>query len=146
MSYLDAEIDEFFTKDPADPPPLQMLEDLSGNRLPRAPEWELIVDAAYDWVLDSGRLSLIGRYHWQDEMFFRAQNDPDKVQESVGTLDARLTYFTGDERWRISVFGSNLTDEQAFTHLLIEAGLLGSPVNVVPNAPRTYGVEVGFRY
>ena len=47
-----------------------------------------IVDAAYDWVLDSGRLSLIGRYHWQDEMFFRAQNDPDKVQESVGTPKA----------------------------------------------------------
>ncbi len=146
VAYLDAEIKSFVTKDPADPPPLQVSEDLSGNRLPRAPEWEINVGAAYDWELNNGRLTLSGGYHWQDDMFFRAQNDADKVQEGYGTYGARLTYVSRDERWRVSAFGKNLGDEKAFSHLLIEAGLLGSPVNVVPNAPRTYGVEVGYRY
>ncbi len=146
VAYLDAEIKSFVTKDPADPPPLQVLEDLSGNRLPRAPEWEINVGAAYDWDLNNGRLTLSGRYHWQDDIFFRAQNDADKMQEGYGTYDARLTYVSSDDRWRVSAFGKNLGDEQAFSHLLVEAGLLGSPVNVVPIAPRTYGVEVGYRY
>lgn len=146
ISYLDSEINDFITKDPADPAPRQVLEDLSGNQLPRAPELEVNLGVSYSWDLGHGELTLSGQYHWQDDMFFRPQNDEDKMQEAYDTVDARLTYLSADERWRISAFGKNLADEQAISNLLIEAGLFGSPAVVTPNNPRTFGVEVGYRF
>jgi len=144
--YLDAEVKDFFTEDPSVPPALRQLEDLSGNTLPRAPEWEFKIGAEYTWDLVQGDLTLRGQYHWQDDTFFRAQNNPDKKQEAYETVDARLTYMSADGRWRVSAYGKNLGDEEYFTNLVVEAGLSGSPVAVTAGPPRTYGVEVGYRF
>ena len=146
FAYLDATFTDFMSADPADPAPLQTVEDLSGNRLPQSPEFELVAGAQYTWPLPSGDLSLSSNYHWQDKTFFRAFNDEDKAQDAYGELDARLEYVHDDGRWRVALFGKNLTDKEAIRGLQVEAGLFGAPSLVNPNQPRTWGGEVGFEF
>lgn len=145
-AYLDAKFTDFMSRDPSDPAPLQTLEDLSGNRLPQSPEFEITAGGRYTWALPSGDLTFSSNYHWQDKTFFRAFNDEDKSQDAYGELDARLEYAHDDGRWRLALFGKNLTDEEAIRGLQIESGLAGAPALVNPNQPLTYGVEFGIQY
>jgi iron complex outermembrane receptor protein len=60
---------------------------------------------------ESGRLSLRGDYNWTDSQQKDFANDPRAFQKSYGNLDANLTYTTVDEKWLVSLGGTNLTDE-----------------------------------
>lgn len=146
FAYLDATFTEFVSADPSDPAPLQTQEDLSGNRLPQSPEFELVAGGQYTWPMQSGELSFSANYHWQDKTYFRAFNDEDKAQDAYGELDARLEYFHENDGWRLFLFGKNLTDEEAIRGLQVEAGLFGAPLLVNPNQPRTFGGGFGIEF
>jgi iron complex outermembrane receptor protein len=60
---------------------------------------------------DSGRLFLRSDYSWTDTQQKDFANDPRALQKSYGNLDANLTYATADEKWLVSLGGTNLTDE-----------------------------------
>ena len=149
LAYLDAEFDDYVSEDPLlnlpgrPPSPAQ---DLSGNRLPRSPEWELNLGVEIDFNLAGGAVNIRAEYHWQDEMYFRAFNNEDKKQDAWDVFNMRATYASADDRWRVSAFGKNLNDEQYITNLFPEAIFFGGPVMASIAPPRTWGVEVGYRF
>jgi len=139
LSYLDATYEEFSSVDAVNP--AAGLQDLSGNHLPRSPEFSLNVGASYTWLLDDMG-SLTGRvnYSWFDEQFFRAFNLERDQEGSYSRTDLSLTWRSAGERWQVEAFVRNLEDDNTISNIIVAAASLGSTALASFNAPRTYGV------
>lgn len=59
-------------------------------------------------------------------------------------LNAFLTFESQDERWRAQIYGRNLTDKLYRQNVIRATSVIGTLD--LWSAPRTYGLEVGFRY
>jgi len=69
----------------------------------------------------------------------------DDLDGAYDNVDARITYNDPSERWSVSLFGQNLTDEQYLYSLGGFAASIGSPIaDRAP--PRFFGVEAAYRF
>ncbi|MCZ6719669.1 MAG: TonB-dependent receptor, partial [Gammaproteobacteria bacterium] len=139
LAFLDAEYDEFIGLDPI----LGGAIDLSGNSLRSAPDLSFGVAAQYQLNLAiHGSVTLRGEYQWQDDVFFNQFEDPLIGQQSFGLLNARVTWVTANERFGVSLFAKNITNEAYFsTGITFGFG----PLGVIAD-PRTYGIELTVAY
>jgi iron complex outermembrane receptor protein len=157
LAWLDTEYDEFVTEDPAWPGDggcgrevaAPRTISLSGCQLPRAPELQAVVGASWTQPLSSGaELGLRADVSYRDDQYFTQFNRGIVSQESYALLGARATYTSSSERWYVTAYGDNLTDEDYFVTVL-ESGV-AAPGTVVPQAvvgaPRTYGLIVGYNF
>jgi iron complex outermembrane receptor protein len=125
-------------------------EDLAGlvtpisidNELPNAAEWAF--NLGIRWSTDVGqlgRLTLRGDYSWRDDMYKDAINTPEVWQSAHGLLYAAAKFAGNDERWAVTLFGDNLTDER-----YIVSGGSNKPDFGLAYAtyarPRTWGLSV----
>lgn len=104
-----------------------------GNRAPYAPTYDANVSATWRtgrWYA-GGEVSAVGRTYYDETEASQF------MQRSHVTVDLNAGYET--ERWRVGMFGANLTNE--YYRSLIVPGVLHG----VPGAPRTWGVEVTVR-
>ena len=132
-SYLDTEYERFVIPGGAD---------FTGNRLQTAPE--NTVSAGFNYrrpVGDMGSLLLNASYSWQDDYFTGASNSPDFLIDSYGLVNASVGFETNDGRWRISLWGNNLSDKE---YVLIR-GTSGA-IGEYYGAPLTYGATLTFNY
>jgi len=139
LAFLDAEYDVFNGFDPI----LGGTIDLSGNSLRSAPDLSFGVAAQYQINLAKhGSVTLRGEYQWQDDVFFNQFEDPLIGQQSFGLLNARVTWVTANERFGVSLFAKNITDEAYFsTGITFGFG----PLGIIAD-PRTYGIELTLAY
>ena len=112
--------------------------DLSGNQLSRAPEWTVSTAIDYelpmsDWGSLSGRLE----YNFRSEFFFTADNNPLLAQGDFGLLNAFLRFESADDAWYAFASARNLTDEDYFNQILLQAS---------PGYPDTYEIGFGYRF
>ncbi len=123
------------------------IEDFSGNTMIRAPEHTATLAAEYAWSLN-GNGSIIPRiqYFISDEIFFNASNSNDSREPSYGTLQIRTRWESENDRMFIEGFVENLTDEDVRSTRSVGSGLLGRPITVAYEPPRTWGVRVGGSY
>jgi iron complex outermembrane receptor protein len=144
--------------------------DLNGNpvdksdfELRRAPKFTFGLNGTYEQSLSNGHALVYNvNYSYKDDYYIGASTflpaaaqEPSKV-EAFGTLDASITYDA--ERWAVSLWGKNLTDEDWFLHMLdvgtsYVGGPGGQPIPVpglwtfgTISPPRTYGVEMRFKF
>ncbi|MBM5811606.1 MAG: TonB-dependent receptor [Gammaproteobacteria bacterium] len=116
--------------------------DCSGNRLQNAPEWSGSFAAAYERPIGNDlKLWLSGSLTFRDDGFVQVTNDPAFLHEQRSLVGARLGVGADDNHWRVTLWGSNLLDEEydelAFDFLGTQYALLG--------APRTWGIEFEVR-
>jgi iron complex outermembrane receptor protein len=157
LAFLSTEYDEFITEDPGWPGArgcgslvtAPRTISLAGCELPRAPE--LQGTAGAQWripMAGGGEIRLRGDYSWRSNQYFTQFNRDVVSQDSYGILNARVTYAAPDERWSVTAYADNLSDEDYFVTVL-ESGV-AAPGTVVPQAvvgaPRTYGAVVNFRF
>lgn len=150
LAYLDAKFDKgsvssvqvdsfvFGTNPPV------VKEDISGNRLTRAPKWQLSLNARQDWELDVGALSAQVGYRYQSSVFFleTQQNKPTYRGDGWSTWDARIALKPGAGNWELAAFVQNITDERHFSQV---TSFFGLP-NAALNEPRKIGVQVNWKY
>ncbi len=147
LAYLDARFTEGALTEPLRPAPLDqppgsVVQDLSGNRLPRAPEWKTNVGAQLFWPLASGgELMVRANYAWQSEVFFTVFNIDAASQDDYGVVDGRIQYTHGDGKWDVALFGRNLTDETYFMNQILTGTTYGAEFVGTLGAPRTVGIE-----
>ena len=135
MAYLDATYQEYFNGQ----------VDLSGNRMPKAPEFT--VSGGFEYradLTDAGALVLRGEARYQSETNFDQFETPELVQDAYTIANARVTYESEDERWRVSAYCNNLADETYVQSMVRVDAVFGTIASY--GAPRTYGVEVSFSY
>lgn len=127
-------------------------QDVTGSHLTNSPEWAYSVSGYYNVPLgDSAYRGLLNlTYSYRSDVFF-AYRDPNTVQSAYGLLNASIGVQSEDRRYRLTVFGRNLTDQHFAS--VIAAGFLdtsaagaGYTQLLTSESRRTVGVEVGVRF
>ena len=146
---LDAKYKEFFGDLYGD----GMAVDNSDLDIRRAPELTYSINSTMDFNVGRGALTWRLGYSWKDDYEMSSVNFIGTSIDAYGVLDTSLMYTL--DNWKFSVFGRNLTDEDAYTHDYPAAPnrpTAGSPNNgtfwkfALPRAPREWGAEVSYSF
>jgi iron complex outermembrane recepter protein len=154
--YLDATYDDFRYVVPGGAPPLSgcavspaatggFLVDCSGRQAPYAPEWTFNLSAEQSLRLPNGAGFVAGlRLHYQSETLTGMDFTPLEYQDGYVWLDASLTYSTRDDRFSVTAFGTNLTDETVVANTFQPP--FSSFVVGLLRPPRVYGLRLVARF
>ena len=114
--------------------------DASGNKTIRTPDFSASLTAEYRVQSDVGEFPLSLMISHNDGYFFGSDNRFE--QDAYTLVNARVGWNTLDERYGVSLWGRNLTDEYYYAQ--------GVPSNfgdlTTPAAPRTFGVTLRARF
>jgi len=118
-------------------------QDFDGAPFLYSPKKSAALTALYNRELtgDLGlQVAVNGR--WQDDSHADLEGDPRFRIDSYGLLNASVGVHSLDDRWRVQVWGRNLTDEYYWS-------AVSSNANVVvrfPGQPRTYGASLTYSF
>lgn len=141
---LNAKYKDFLTLDLANP--AAGVQNFRGNRLDRSPKYVVTVSpqlnlpvsfATFDTVAVRGDVRFSGKF------FFGPSNAPDLTQKAYTTVDVSAS-LGGDTGMSIRAFAKNLTNKAAISTIGFTPVTFGYTGTYAP--PRTYGVEVGFKF
>jgi iron complex outermembrane receptor protein len=134
IGWLDIEYKDFLADLTGD----GTVTDNSDLELVRAPEWDLNVGFGYDFPETSLGLFNIGAtFSYTSEMLLTVPNDVGFDRQPLDTVDAQINWESTDRKYRLSLWGKNITEN-------IER-LGGTPVGglfafAAPTQPRQYGL------
>ena len=117
------------------------------SELPNAPEWSTNLGVQYSWNLAEYGGQLVPRVDWsyRSEVFNDALNFPALRQPGFHLVDLALTYFSADEKWDVSAFCKNVTDERYITAGFANI-LLGGWAVATVGRPREWGVSFAYHF
>ena len=108
------------------------------------PEWTWSANGRYEFpvpVLVEGTLALQASVYWRDDTWGNDQNTV--PVDSYTIWDASITYFSPDDRYSVSVFGKNLSNDPYHN---FGAHIFGNDLDWNAGPPRRFGIEVAFTY
>ena len=175
ISWLDTEIDEFESIDPANINKLGTTEniattpnanvyggpgcaggaatcdglpfDLAGNTLPNAPEFSVNLGVSYLWPLDNGmELTAATNYYWQDTFYTRVFNAPNDEVDEWDVWNATLFLRSADDSWYAEGWIRNIQDDDHVTGQYLGDQAVGLATNQFLLEPRTYGITLGYNF
>jgi iron complex outermembrane receptor protein len=114
----------------------------SGNTIPKAPELQGNLSATYTADLAGGskaEFTLTGIY--SSHYFFEANNVV--RQDAFGKLNASVKWTSPNQRYSVRLFGNNLTNKAVGVY---SSTLADGTINITYDAPRTYGVKLGYSF
>ncbi len=142
LSYLDAQFSDTFSTAPG--------VDLNGRDVARAPKFS--GNVAFDWEVPLGNtllLNLGGNAIYSGSYFTNEDTLTDLKQDSYVTFDARVSVGAADDRWKLSLIGTNLADEiwvnTSGGRPFLEPGV-GDDLVVTQNRGRQISLEAAFRF
>jgi iron complex outermembrane receptor protein len=117
-----------------------------GESLLRSSDYSYTITAAYEFMVGEGRLPLSVTYSYKDDYDYDFAIDPIAskwlTQDGYGLVNARAAYYGAGDKWSVSLWGKNLTDEEYFNEVAGNAmGLRGFWA-----MPRTYGATVEYQF
>jgi iron complex outermembrane receptor protein len=121
------------------------VQDLSGTKLPNAPEWKFSIQTRYDIELNMPfNVFISGAYRWQNESVGEVTHNPLTNRESYGVLDAMVGLEADDRAWNVQLFVKNLLDD-FYVDLKNPSGA-GIAHYLNRDANRYIGVEFEYRF
>jgi iron complex outermembrane receptor protein len=125
-----------------------VLEDFSGREVVRSPDLTAGIDLTYLQTLGSGgSIRWNMNYNHEDENTYYYNDDIgsdfDTVLEARDIVNASLTWTDAEDRYHVSVYGKNITDDRYKTASQA-VGALWTFANY--GAPDNYGIEFGARF
>jgi iron complex outermembrane receptor protein len=142
---------------------VQWFQDLNGYRLPNSAKHRATVNANYTWRFDAGALTASATYVWRGPQFGSIFDRSYYRAPSWSQVDARLTWKSANGKYTIIGFGKNLFNDEGYANGTIatrragttptfpiptpgHAGIFGQTSVYELTPPRTYGVEVQYRF
>ncbi|WP_422061052.1 TonB-dependent receptor [Sphingopyxis sp.] len=117
--------------------------DLDGNTCRRTPRHAFALAANLDQPISDGLVLVAGSdFQYTGANFFDNPNTPILKFDSEILLNARIGVRDADDKWEISAWAKNLTNELNYTSKLELFGTIYG--TYIP--PRTYGVTARFRF
>ena len=93
--------------------------------------------------METGTLLFTGNYTHVGEQFVTVFNDDIETIDSYSQLNGRISWQPNSERYEVSIYGSNLTDELSYANDYSVSGLAdGVRRSGRPISPRNYGLEL----
>ncbi len=138
LGYLKAEYKDYIS---------DIAGDLSGNRLPGAPEWNINFAAQHAFAIADGfELTPRIEYSYTDQRYFDInQLEAISSRGSHSLINARLSLSPIDAGWEFALWGKNLADEDYIT----DAGDLRATLGFIPQyygPRRSYGLQVSAKF
>ena len=154
LSLLRTSIGNFLTVDAANPGQSlvsktpEVAVNLSGKKLPHSPEKKIKVGGQYTTGLMDTGWTMTSRldYVWQDKYFSREFNTATDVIAAWGVTNLQLRFANGKGNMEVKAYVKNLSDADHKTNIIIEDALIGSYRNVRLLDPRTFGVQVEYKF
>lgn len=138
-SYIDSEIGDGFTGFG----PFGAPEDFSGQSFPQTPEWHLVGDADYQWDVSDTLTGFVGGgFTYQSATNNSLGEDPILEINERTLIDLRAGVASSDDKWRVSLWGRNVTDEYYWTATQPN---LDTTVRYAA-LPATYGIRLDVRF
>ncbi|MGK2925084.1 MAG: TonB-dependent receptor [Lysobacterales bacterium] len=139
LGYLDAGYDSFLVNTGTANAPI--FADFSSLDFRRAPEWTGGLGLNYEWDLGAGSISAQAGYRYLGKHAVDFANKPEANNDAQHLVDASLTY--NFDAWYVSGYVRNLLEEDGYQIGFDVAGLW---TYAAPRPPRTYGIELGYRF
>ena len=118
--------------------------DLTQFDVPFSPKWKALVGVGYEWPLSEGRrISLDADANYQSKSETDVFNGVKTQMQSRTLFDLGVTYHDSDDRWSLTAYGANITDETYRVAALPVAGLWNF-TNYGP--PRSFGLRLAVRF
>ena len=132
-------------------------QNISGATLPSSTPHRFTFNSNYTWNFDAGRLTASVTYVWRDATYYSIFNRYYSRAKAYETVDLRLLFVDRDDRFTVIGYLKNALDSTGSTgtsgaRLSNAAAPPGSPffnrINQTVSyiAPRTYGVELQYRF
>lgn len=132
--YTDAKFDEFVPEPGID---------WSGNQISRVPEHKVVLSPSYDWSLaNGGRVRFAVDYRYESSIWDDNSNEGPERRPPTNFYDGRIIYTEPQDRWSVSLWGKNLSNEVTRT---FQATFLGANFGAYA-PPRTYGLTFNWTY
>jgi iron complex outermembrane receptor protein len=116
------------------------------SKLVKVPEWtgNLVVD--WELPLGSlGSLTLGGDLSYRSEYFNDPNNTPILEQDAYSLVGAHVRFQSSNERWELTAFGTNLTDERYMTNGLQAYGSFGT-ADATFGPPEEWGLTLKVQF
>lgn len=123
-------------------------QSLTGKRAKETPEWAFNTAVDYDREIASGA-RIFGRVAavYVGKIQYQLLNDPLTIEPSHWLVDASIGYETPDGRWRISLFGKNLTNDFYYGNIGQTDGFIGRAwARIARDSKRYGGISVRTRW
>lgn len=115
------------------------------KKMPLVPDWKISFMGRYEWSMPGGsRLAIQGDMTYYDDQFFDAYNSPSHFEDDYVVGNARLTWYSADDRWKASVFAENIGDTEYRTYAF-DLAFLGFATDVY-GKPRWVGGTIGYSW
>ena len=137
----------------------QWFQNLDGYSLPNSAKNRVTINANYTWDVAGGSVTASGTYIWRDSQFGSIFDRDYYKAPSFDQVDARLTWKPESGKYTFILFGKNLGNSLGYANgttairragttptVAALTGVFGQTSTYELNPPRTYGVEVQFRY
>ncbi len=119
-------------------------EDYTSLKLVRAPKWQANFTAEYTIPLGSaGDLTARGSVLYKSTYYNTVTNDVQGIAGDYTLVDASLNWTSADSRFRVQVWGKNLTNKTYVAALTPTAQFF---IQRFYSPPRTYGVTLGAKF
>ena len=113
------------------------------RELPNAPGYSLNYLLRYNRDMIGGNWAVQLDGFYDGDQFLEVSNNTQSLQDVGGMVNARLSYSTSDERWSVTAWVKNLTDEARKAYTL-DLSILG--VTGVYHPPRWYGLTARYNF
>jgi len=114
--------------------------------LPLTPSWTYTLSGEYRFPLANlGELRLRSDWTWRSQVSYQLENDPLERQPGFGLLNLRATLQLPDERFSVSIFGTNVTDTEYLTNAQDSRTGNGVAFGGI-GRPAEWGVELNARF
>ena len=115
---------------------------LSGDEtFPYTPDWTYSFGIQYDYELEPGTIGIRFDGSYRSKIFTETTNSPWSEIDSRFLGNARLSYTTSDEAWRVALEVQNVFDKYYFLSVSDITRSLGAQT-AVPGLPRTWLLSV----
>ncbi len=83
------------------------------SKFVNTPEWTANASVSYGFDVDKfGQITLRGDWNYRSKYYVNPQNDEAMSQDGFSLFNASIAYQSLDERWKVVLFGSNLTNKK----------------------------------
>jgi outer membrane receptor protein involved in Fe transport len=91
------------------------------NELPKTPEWQFNLAPQWEIGLQNDAALVLGfDYTYRSHVFNDTENTSDLQRPEVNLLNVAATYRSGDDRWALTIGGTNVTDERFIVNGVVQ--------------------------
>lgn len=136
-AFLDSDVDEIIGPASVVNPGGGASNTIKNAEFPNAPRMSFNYLFRYNWDIGSGNLAAQIDGVWNDDQFLEVTNGTGTVQKAYNVSNARLTWSGSDNKYSVTGWVKNFTDE-IYKQYSLDLGVLGATTYYAP--PIMYGL------